>query len=96
MTGISIQTRAVLRDQDYESRLRNVREELIKQLEMQDWKIQRADDSDRLADLGLVGTSSSRLARIIEQHFPFISDGQAIVDKAHTVKDLVNLILEKV
>jgi hypothetical protein len=80
-----------------DSRLRNIEEELRKQLEMQ-MGIEFVDPLDRLSDLGLVGTSSGVLARHIAVYFPFVSPeaAESLVARSETVRDLIYAINNKV
>lgn len=98
MIGKTIQTRAVLSEQDFESRRRNVQCELFRQLEM-NFGIESPHPADRLADLGLSGTVRESLCKTIERHFPFIHSGgggAAIVERSENLYDLVRFILEKI
>lgn len=102
-------TREVLREQTYESRERNVLQELDRQLNMQ-FGIERCDPLDHFIDLKpdgdntrflLEGPDADRFAVTLGRVFPFLISPRSLIEqcaemKDATVGDLVRLILEKV
>lgn len=95
--GCTVMTRHDLLEQTFESRQRNVRAIMADEFDKQ-FGLEKVHDEDRLADLGLVGTSTSRLSICIAKHFPFITDHAAadLIVSSATFSELVDRILRKV
>src|SRR5579863_2672654 len=97
---VTVMTRRDLLEQTPDSRERNIREEVCRQIEMQ---LPYNDGftagtqvfpQDRLADLGLAGTTAERFAATLRKIFPFLTEdgARAAVVNALLVSDLIRII----
>jgi hypothetical protein len=89
-------TKATLQHQSQESRLRNVETLLFDRIETV-MEISNLHPADRLADVGLAGTSTAQLAGLIAAHFPYVTpeSAAALVGRATTLRDLIFSINDK-
>jgi len=90
---ITIHSRQSLQAQTYDSRRRNIAEEIFRTMEMA-YDVPDVMESERLCDIGFTGDRLARLGKSMEARFPFFPSPD--VATVSTVGDLINLITRKV
>ena len=92
--GITILHRSNLREQTYDSRIRNIQAELLRQLDMQFGL--DVSPEDRLAEHLLRVDDRERLSLILCRHFPFLLSPMTLIEKSATFADLITAIADQV